>query len=234
MVKPGNECHHGSLHPGPSDIAREADRFQHADEVPSDVDLPPMPAQTRRANRGMVIPVPVFAPGSQLERPQPPHILAGVSFIRVLQVREAVYKTLHMQRIDQANGADPKESLPAERQAAQQREQKHRHFRKSPCLVCRPVQFRTPPLRVGWGALIEPAQVSPPEAPMLGAGNVLRRIGSIMMMTVVGHPTCWMPGAIKHGPENQKLFNGLVDLKSAVREQAMVSNRRAQSTEACQ
>src|SRR3990170_4621722 len=123
----------------------------------------------------MVIPVPVFAPGRQLQRPQPPYILAGVGFARMIQVCEAVYKTLHVQRVHQANGADPEKSLPAE---------------------CR-------------AGLIEPAKVSPPEAPVLGAGNVLRGIRMCMMMPVVSYPTGWMPGAVEHGPEDEQLLDHL-------------------------
>lgn len=61
--------------------------------------------------------MPVFAQGRQLERCQLPEVLAGISFFGVAEVRETVHETLHVQRIDQRNGAYPEEAMPAKDQA---------------------------------------------------------------------------------------------------------------------
>ena len=70
---------------------------------------------------GVVVFVPVFAPGRQLQRTQPPDVLAGVFFVGVIEVRETVDKTLHVQRIDQTNRTDPEEALPSENEATANR-----------------------------------------------------------------------------------------------------------------
>ena len=65
--------------------------------------------------------MPIFAPGRQLQRTQPPNVLTRVSFFGVIEVRETVDKTLHVQRIDQTNRTDPEEALPPENEAAANR-----------------------------------------------------------------------------------------------------------------
>ena len=182
----------------------------------------------------MMIPVPFFTPGRQLQRPQPPYIPAGVSLVGMIQVCEAVHKTLHVQRVHQANGADPKKSLPAECQAAAQREQYHRRFRVSPYIVGPPVQFRTPLLTVCRAGLIEPAEVSPPEATVLGAGNVLGGVGIGMMMPVIGDPTGRISGAVEHGTEDQQVLDHFVHLNSPVRQHSMVTDGCPQASQARQ
>jgi hypothetical protein len=55
-----------------------------------------------------------------------------------------------------------------------------------------------------------------------------------MMMPVVGHPTDGMPGAVEHGPEDEPLLDPPVYLQRAVRQQAVVTDRCAEATEARQ
>src|SRR2546422_5389594 len=52
-----------------------------------------------------------------------------------------------------------------------------------------------------------------------------------MMVPVVGHPTCRSSRAVEHGAEDQHVVDDLVQLESAVRQHAMVTDRRAETTE---
>src|SRR2546422_11593225 len=52
-----------------------------------------------------------------------------------------------------------------------------------------------------------------------------------MMVPVVGHPTCRSSRAVEHGAEDQHVLDDLVQLESAVRQHAMVTDRRAETTE---
>src|SRR5712692_2942281 len=52
-----------------------------------------------------------------------------------------------------------------------------------------------------------------------------------MMVPVVGHPTCRSSRAVEHGAEDQHVLDDLVQLESAVRQQAMVTDRRAETAE---
>ena len=64
----------------------------------------------------MMIGVPVLAPCCDLKRTKPPYVHAGViaAFLGMTKVREAVDETLHVQRVDEADCAEPKEAHPAE------------------------------------------------------------------------------------------------------------------------
>src|SRR5208282_5442074 len=99
----------GGPGPRPFHIAGQAHQFHQVNEVPAHIRLPPPQPQARGPGMRVVVAVPVLAPGRQLQRPQPPDVPAGVSFFRVIQVRQAVHKTLHVQRVQQTNGADPEE-----------------------------------------------------------------------------------------------------------------------------
>src|SRR3972149_11945037 len=70
----------GLFQPETFDVGSQPDGFHGTDEVPADIHLPPMPCDSRRPGGGVMIAVPVFAPGRQLERPQPPDVLAGIAF----------------------------------------------------------------------------------------------------------------------------------------------------------
>ena len=69
----------------------------------------------------MVITVPVFAPGRDLKRTQPPDVLAGVDTRRKagLEVQKAVDEALHMEAIKHSNCAEPEETGPAEEEIAE-------------------------------------------------------------------------------------------------------------------
>ena len=81
---------------GPFYIAGEADRLEGINQVPPDVWLPPAHPKARRARISVVVFVPVFAPGRQLQRAKPPDVFAGISFLRVIKVRQAIDETLHV------------------------------------------------------------------------------------------------------------------------------------------
>ena len=73
--------------------------------------------------------------------------------------------------------------------------------------------------------MIKPAQVRPPEATVLGARDVFRRVGSGMVAPVICNPTGRMPRAIKDCTKDQHLFDDLVDPKSAMRQNPVVTDR---------
>lgn len=70
--------------------------FQGIDEIPSDVRLPPVQPEPRRAGVRMVVLVPVFSPGRQLKRAQPPDVLARIALFGMAKVREAIHEALHV------------------------------------------------------------------------------------------------------------------------------------------
>src|SRR5882762_1641621 len=163
---------------GTLDGMGQADGFEHPDEIPADVGLVPAQAEACGAGVGVMILVPVLAPGSQLEGAEPPDVHAGVAFFDFIEMREAVHQALHVQRVDQADGAHPEETHPskAKNQAHKDGKNNDRRFGPAPDLVDAGVEFGSPALLVGGMRLIQPAQMSPPESPLLGTGNVLRRV----------------------------------------------------------
>lgn len=84
---------------------REAHGFERPDEIPTDVRLPPAQTQACRACMSVVILMPIFAPGGELKRAEPPNVFARIAFGDVIEVRKAVHKTLHVQGVHQANRA---------------------------------------------------------------------------------------------------------------------------------
>ena len=94
----------------------EAHGFEHPDEIPANVRLPPAQTQARRARMRVVILMPVFAPSGKLKRAKPPNVFTGIAFRDVIEMRQAVYETLHVQRVHQANRAQPEKAHPAEAQ----------------------------------------------------------------------------------------------------------------------
>src|SRR5882724_6115969 len=136
---------------GALDGMGEADGFEHPDEVPADVGLIPAQAEARGAGVRVMILVPVLAPGRQLEGPEPPDVHAGVAFFDFVEMREAVHQALHVQRIDEADGAHPEEAHPAEakNQAHKDGKNNDRRFGPAPDLVNAAIEFRSPTLLVG-------------------------------------------------------------------------------------
>src|SRR6202040_3259541 len=119
----------------------------------------------------------------------------------------------------------PKKTLPAENETRQDRQEEHRAFRISPEFVAAFGQLGAPFLFVGGRGLIQPPKMRPPEAAMLGAGDVFGRVRQRMMMPVIGDPARRSPRAIEHGPEDQEVFDDLIDLESAMGQQAVVADR---------
>src|SRR5713101_6262110 len=146
-------------------------------------------------------------------------------------MREAVHEALHVQRINEAHGAEPEETHPTEPQqgSAKEREKDYGGFKPAPYSVRTAREFRRPALLVRRVRLIEPAQMRPPEAALLGAGDVVRRIRYGMMEPVVRNPACGVAGAVEDRPEDQHLLDELVGLERVVRQHAVEADCRAQA-----
>src|SRR5207244_8327792 len=99
-------------------VGCEADRAQCADHVPAQINLPPAAAEAGRGGICVMVAVPVLSPCGQLERAEPPYVLAGIhSFGKSwLQMQETVHEGLHVKAIDKANRAHPKEAGPAKQE----------------------------------------------------------------------------------------------------------------------
>src|ERR1700722_5880177 len=95
---------------------RKADALKRPNEIPADICLPPAQAEARGARVRMMVGVPILSPGGDLERTQPPHVHAGIldALFGMSEMRQAIDKALHVQRIDKANRANPKETHPTE------------------------------------------------------------------------------------------------------------------------
>ena len=76
----------------------EPDATQRPNNRPADINLPPTLAETGRCWLGVMIAVPVLTPRSELERTEPPDVLAGIRAVRKpgLQMQQTVYERLHM------------------------------------------------------------------------------------------------------------------------------------------
>src|SRR6202035_3057433 len=125
---------------------REAHGFEHPDEIPTDVRLPPAQTQARRASMSVVILMPIFAPGGELKRTEPPDVFAGVAFGNVIEMREAVHKTLHVEGVHQANRTQPEKAHPSETQDRPDKngQDNYRRFRVAPDFVNTAIYFGSP------------------------------------------------------------------------------------------
>ena len=210
---------------------REAHGLEHPDEIPADVRLPPAQTQACGACMCVVILMPIFAPGGELKRAEPPDVFAGIAFRDVIEVRKAVHKTLHVEGVHQANRAQPEKAHPAKAQDRpnKDRQNNDRGFRVAPDFINAAIYFGSPALTIGWRRLIQPAQVSPPEATLFGARNIVRRVSGGMMLAVISDPTGGMTGSVEYRPENQHLLDEAIGLQSFVREHAMVTNGRSET-----
>src|SRR6266404_6622246 len=218
---------------GALDGMGQADGLEHPDEIPADVRLIPAQAEARGAGVRVMILVPVLAPGRQLEGPEPPDVHAGVALFDFVEVREAVHQALHVQRVDEADGAHPEETHPAEakNQANKDGKNNNRRFGPAPDLVDAGVEFRSPALLVGGMRLIEPAKMRPPKAALLRTGNVLGRVGDGVVQAMIRNPACRVAGAVEDGPEDQELLDELVGLDGFVGEHAVVADGGAEAAE---
>src|SRR5712692_9063181 len=136
----------------------QADGLQHPDDIPADVGLIPTQAKTGGTGVGVMILVPILAPGAQLERPKPPKVDAGIALFGFPQMREAVHKALHVKRIEQANGTHPEKAHPAEteNQTTENGKKNDGSFCPAPDLVNPAREFRRPSLLVGGLGLVQP------------------------------------------------------------------------------
>jgi hypothetical protein len=209
----------------------EAHGFEHPDEVPADVRLIPAQAEACGAGVSVMILVPVFAPGGQLKGAEPPDVHAGIAFFDFVEMRETVHQALHVQRVDQADGAHPEETHPAEaeNQADKNRKNNHRRFGPAPDFVDAAVKFGSPPLLVGWMRLIQPPQMCPPESALLGTGNIFGRVGDGVMQAMIRNPARRMARTVEDGPEDQELLDELVCPDGFVGEHAVVADGSAQA-----
>ena len=80
-----------------------------------------MPAEASRSRLRVMIPVPVFAPCSDLQRAEPPDVLTGIHTFRQagLEVQKTVHEALHVKAMDEPDGADPEKTCPAEEEVAE-------------------------------------------------------------------------------------------------------------------
>src|SRR6266481_9181141 len=211
----------------------QADGFEHPDEIPADVGLIPAQAEACGAGVRVMILVPVLAPGSQLEGTEPPDVHAGVAFFDFVEMGEAVHQALHVQRVDEADGTHPEETHPSEAENQSNEDGKNNDgcFGPAPDLVNAAVEFRSPALLVGGLRLIEPAQMSPPEAALFRAGNVFRRVRDGVVQAMIRNPTGGVARAVEDGPEDQELLDELVGLDGLVSEHAVVADGGAEAAE---
>src|ERR1700686_3889229 len=105
--------------------------------------------------------MPVLAPSCQLEGTEPPDIHAGIAFLDMVEMREAVHQALHVQRVNEADSAHPEEAHPAEaeNQADADREDNDGRFGPAPDFIDATGELGSPALFVGGLSLIEPAKM---------------------------------------------------------------------------
>src|SRR2546429_120937 len=106
-----------------------------------------MPAEPGRTWRCVMIAVPVFSPGGDLQRTEPPDVLAGIHALRKsgLEMQEAVHEGLHVKAVDKPDRAHPEESSPSEQEVPERNRKKNeRSLESSPDQITRPNHVRTP------------------------------------------------------------------------------------------
>ena len=69
----------------------------------------------------MMIAVPVLSPCCDLERPQPPDVLAGIHAIGKtgFQMKKTVDEALHMEAVEHPDRAEPEEAGPAKKEVTE-------------------------------------------------------------------------------------------------------------------
>lgn len=118
---------------GPN-IARQPECLKRTDHIPTHVNLPPLASKAGRIHISVMIPVPVLSPRSQLQWSQPPDIPTGVYAFRQsgCHMQEAVDDHLHVQHIDQSDGANPKEPFPTQEQPREDGKCDDRYLKRRP------------------------------------------------------------------------------------------------------
>src|SRR6476661_50976 len=113
-----------------------------------------------------MIAVPVFTPGSDLKRSEPPNILAGIHSLRQprLEVQDTVHGSLQMQAVSHAQSAEPEKTGPSKDEIPE----RHRHdndkrLKFRPEQIARLDHVGRPFVHAGRRPLIQPSEMSPPE-----------------------------------------------------------------------
>lgn len=206
----------------------ESQGLQRANHVPADVDLPPVTAEAGGGGAGVMVAVPVFAPGGELEWAKPPDVLARVDALGEsgFQVQKAVHEALPVQAVEHADSAEPKESGPAEEEVSEaERDGHERYLDPGPDGVSRFHQVGAPLRHARRLPLVEPSEVGPPESAMTRARHVVDRVGVGVMVPVICDPCARSTRAVEDGEENKNLLDHRIQLHRAMRQSAMISDR---------
>src|SRR5438105_11517628 len=217
--------------PSAPDVLRQPDRFQPADDIPADIDLPPFPAEARRRRMRMMIPVPVLTPGGHLQGSQPPDVLAGIHTFRKtgFEMEQAIHDALHVQAVKHSNGAEPEETGPAKEQVSEaERKCDERNLQPGPQRVSRTHQIRAPLLHARRFPLVEPAQMGPPETTMARARHVVDRVGVGVMISMVRDPSARGARAVGDRKKNENLFDYRIEFHRSVGETAVIPDCRSE------
>ena len=94
-----------------------------------------------------MITVPVLAPRCELKRAKPPNVLTGIDTLREagFQMQKAIHEGLHMQTIDEPDGAHPEKTGPPEEKVTEtNRNDDQRNLKFRPRHVSRADQVRAP------------------------------------------------------------------------------------------
>src|SRR2546426_634673 len=118
-----------------------------------------------------------------------------------------------MQRINEADGADPEKSYPTEKGSTEQGDHNHRDFGARPELVDTASELGAVLHLIRGLRLVKPAQMRPPEASVGRAGNVIGTIGVDVMVAMIGDPTSRSARSIEHRPEDQEVLDELIELE---------------------
>ena len=105
----------------------------------------------------MMVFVPVLPPRRELKRSEPPDVPAGIHSVGKsgFQMKQAVYKSLHVQNVDEPNCTHPEQSSPAEEEVAEtDGGDDERNLNLVPDLVSRTDYIGTPPLHRGGFPLV--------------------------------------------------------------------------------
>lgn len=183
-----------------------------------------------------MIPMPVLAPCCELQRPQPPDVLAGVDTVRKsrLEMEETIHEGLHVEAIDQTERSEPEETCPTEQEVAEGQgyhDQVRLHL--GPEKISGADQVGAPLIHARRLPLIEPSQVRPPETAMPRAGYIVDGICVCVMIAMVRDPRARRARSIEDREENENLFDDDVEFHCTVGQSTMVTDRGAQAAQCC-
>ena len=194
-------------------------------DIPTEIDLPPVPAETRRGRIRMVVFVPILSPCCELKRPEPPDVPAGIDTVceSPLQVKQAVNERLHMQDVDKPNRTNPEQARPAEQEVAKtDGDEDERDLKLVPRHVSRPHDIGTPLPHRGRFPLIQPPQMCPPETAVPRAGHVVNGVCVCMMITMICDPRARRARSVEYCGEHKQLLDNGIQLNRPVGKCAVV------------